>query len=278
MVKIPFHKMHGCGNDFILMDASYLAYNQYQYSNLAVLLCQFHTGIGADGLILLEKKGLSEDLPYRWHFYNSDGSRGEMCGNGARCAAWLAHQMGWAAEIHSFGIDEGVIEAEVFSLEKRVKITMPKPERVNLNDSIDINYEHWDIHTLWIGVPHLVAFVDNVDEIDIHTVGYNLLNEQKFAPQKINSNFVQILDKNTILIRTFERGVNAETFACGTGCTATAVVAQRLNLVNNPTTLITKDGTEMIISHDGEHWYLSGPVKYVFEGYITESYINDYLE
>lgn len=264
--KIPYVKMHGCGNDFVMIDNRSVGVPQDMMSEWAVRLCHRTLGIGADGLIFLDATPPSMVSDYIWHFYNADGSRGEMCGNGARCAALLAVRIGLAGNEHRIGTDAGPVLAEVDSAigEVRVQLTRPKELRTKL--SLDVEGMTFPVHYVNTGVPHVVVLTDNIEAIDVENLGRAIRYHGGFEPDGTNANFVQIEDRGNLLIRTYERGVEAETYACGTGCCAAVVVANTLGHVEPQVTLRTALGDELLVTLSDGEVFLQGPAVVVHEG------------
>ena len=159
MKKVRFHKMHGCGNDFVLIDNREAGVPRGVMADWARLLCARKLGVGADGLIFLENTPPERQGDYIWHFYNADGSRGEMCGNGSRCAAWLAVELGLAGPRHVFGSDAGLIEAEVRFEERLVRVELTHPRGLALHLSLEADGEIFDVNFVDTGVPHAVILL-----------------------------------------------------------------------------------------------------------------------
>ena len=267
--SVPFYKMHGCGNDFIIIDNRDLNLHPTIMGRWAKKLCQRAFGIHADGLFFLDTPPENSPLAYVWHFFNSDGSPGEMCGNAARCAARLAHAIGMAPADHIFGTLAGEIRATVMEQGPHageVRVQLPHPSHIDLNISLDINGESIKSHAVVVGVPHVVVFVDDVDVIDVCHIGSRIRYHDYFAPSGANVNFAQIKDRHSIRIRTYERGVEDETFACGTGAAATQFLSHRLNYTEDRAILMTTKGLNLAIDINEGSPYLQGPAELVFKG------------
>lgn len=213
MNKITFMKTVASGNDFVIVEK--LQRGSYNLPRLAREICNRKFGIGADGLLLLEK---SKKADIRMRIFNADGSEAQMCGNGARCAALYINKRN-VKIVTSAGIIESVINGN----NVRIKLTEPK----NLKVDIPINVNGRTLHVNFIdtGVPHTVIFVKGIDEIDVFGIGKKIRYHKKFKPCGTNVDFVEILNNNSIKVRTYERGVEDETLACGTGAVAAALVA-----------------------------------------------------
>jgi len=266
--SVPFYKMQGCGNDFVVIDNRELGIDETGMDMWAEKVCARAFGVSADGLFFLDN---SDDpaLDYRWYFYNSDGSRAEMCGNASRCAGKLAHAIGLAPAEHTFGTDAGPIKAQVL-LEGpdagRVKVQLTPPVGLETNIKIDIDGEPLTIHFADTGVPHVVVFVDDIDTLDVVDLGAKIRYHDHFAPAGTNVNFAQVKDESTMLLRTYERGVEAETYACGTGAAATQLVANTLNLTEERADLTTTGGEVLTIFLEDGNVFLQGAAELTFKG------------
>jgi diaminopimelate epimerase len=257
-MTIPFNKYQGTGNDFIIIDNREALFNP-DATQAIKTLCERRLGIGADGLILISDR---EGFDFEMKYFNSDGNESSMCGNGGRCAADFALRHSIAGEKQRFLTFDGVHRA--FISENLVKLGMNDVENIKI---IDGNYF---INT---GSPHYIIPVSNVKEIDVFTKGRKLRYSEIFAPEGTNVNFVELLD-NGIFVRTYERGVEDETFSCGTGVTASAISAVLSgHFVNGDINVMTKGGKLRVeFSFDKERItdiWLTGPATYVFEGVIT---------
>ncbi len=239
MKKIPFFKMNGSGNDFIVINnRENVVENTVDMSieEFVRRVCKRRESIGADGLILIEK---DNDYDFRWRFFNSDGSEVEMCGNGSRCAARFAFLNGIASLSMKFSTLAGVIEAEITGVNTvKVKLTNPKDYESKIKlEGIDMPASF--INT---GVPHVVYFVDNIDIVNVKELGAKTRYHDYFGDEGTNVNFAEVVDENTIKIRTYERGVEDETLACGTGSTAAAVIAVLEGKCESPVDVVTRSG------------------------------------
>lgn len=272
---MEFTKLQGSGNDFILIDNRdgkvYEALEKLGVclKEFVVKVCEPHTGVGADGLILIEEPEDPQNN-FRWQFFNSDGSEAEMCGNGSRCAVRFCYDAGIVNEEVRFETLAGVIRARVIDGGRRVKVqltppTEPVPKTIDLEDG---RVSGTFINT---GVPHFVVPVEDVEKIDVRKLGRAIRFHEEFKPKGTNVNFIQV-SKNEVRIRTYERGVESETLACGTGATASAIVAYRTGLVRSkPVEVITRSGEVLRIDFDDSfrNVFLEGPVKKVFEGFLS---------
>lgn len=260
-MKLPFCKYHGAGNDFILIDNR--KGNIKLTSKQIQSLCHRRFGVGADGLILLE----SAQAPFQYYmaFYNSDGTEGTMCGNGGRCLVAFADKLG-ITDHHFLAIDG---EHSAFVLEKSGNNTLVK---LQLGDVEEVQTYEKNSYVVQTGSPHLVRFVPDVQAIDVHTEGAYWRSHPDFGTKGVNVNFVEILDQGCLYVRTFERGVEAETWACGTGSVASALavhVHTNSQLVH--WTIQTKGGNlqvEYAPENTGfKKVFLTGGAVLVFTGY-----------
>jgi len=267
MKPIPFYKMNGCGNDFIIIDGR----SARMPSDLVAFIrqvCRRKLSIGADGLILIEASGRYD---FQWQFYNSDGSRAEMCGNGARCAARFAHEMGIAGQKMVFKTDAGPIEAEMRGTQVKLKMTTPGDSRIDF--SIDVSGGKQVLSTINTGVPHVVLELDGLAEVEIVPLGREIRYHETFAPAGANVNFVSPAGGGSLQVRTYERGVEDETLACGTGCVAAALITAARRGWPSPIPVTTRSGGILTIyfQRDGDHFrevYLEGDARIVYTGEI----------
>jgi diaminopimelate epimerase len=268
--SVPFYKMQGCGNDFVVIDNREIGVPVDAMSDWAKAVCARAFGVCADGLFFLENAD-DPSLAYRWHFYNSDGSRAEMCGNASRCAGKLAHAIGLAPAEHAFGTDAGPIKAKVLldgPDEGRVKVQLTPPLKTETGIDIEVDGAPLTVHFSDTGVPHTVAFVDDVASVDIMDLGPKIRYHERFAPAGTNVNFAQIVDDATILLRTYERGVEAETYACGTGAAATQLLAHKLGLTGEKADLTTSGNEVLTVFLENDTVYLQGAAELTFQGQL----------
>ncbi|MFU8819618.1 MAG: diaminopimelate epimerase [Desulfurivibrio sp.] len=265
---VSFTKMSGAGNDFILLDHRRpLFEDTVAAQRFAKAVCERKFSVGADGLILIEN---SEQADFRWQFFNADGSIAEMCGNGARCAARFAHERGIAPARMTFLTLAGMIEAEVAG--SAVLLTMTPPGAGRLNQRLaGPDGREVTIHSLNTGVPHAVIFPDEIEQAPVREWGHHFRFHPHFAPAGSNVNFVGLVGENLLKVRTYERGVEDETLACGTGAVASALVAARLGRVASPTRIITSGREELVIHYrltgeDFSQVRLEGPADFIYEG------------
>lgn len=267
-MTLDFVKMNGAGNDFILID------NRAGKINLTteqiVRLCDRQRGIGADGLFLLVPN-TSGKAEWSWDFYNSDGSTADMCGNGARCFARFVQSVVGAADKTSFETGAGVISATFHGARVTVNLTTPKDLR--LDEIVPAAGAKLNIHSLNTGVPHAVLFVPDADQAMVQQLGSEIRYHAHFKPKGTNVNFVQVLGSNHIRVRTYERGVEGETLACGTGVTAAALVSSRVHRFTSPVKVQVQGGDtlEVTWTDAGDGFAdvkLNGPADFVFKGTI----------
>jgi diaminopimelate epimerase len=258
MKKTQFYKYQGTGNDFVLIDNRD---NFFDRNNQKLIesLCHRRFGIGADGLMLLEK---SEKASFTMRYYNSDGRESSMCGNGGRCIAAFATDLGVvnAGESFSFdavdGMHEALVEGDVVSLK------MVDVKGVRVYD------EGFFLDT---GSPHFIKFVKDPSEIDVYEQGKFWRHHELFAPDGTNVNFVGPVKDGKVIMRTFERGVEDETWSCGTGAVASAI-ATFVNSGEGNSFVMSVPGGELTVSFNAvdeetfDNIWLKGPAKYVFEG------------
>jgi diaminopimelate epimerase len=233
-------------------------------------VCTLKLSVGADGVIFVED---SDQADFRWDFYNADGSSAEMCGNGGRCVARYALARNIAAEKMSFETTAGIITAEVKDNHVRICLTASVDLRQDIK--IDLNGKTYAVDSLNTGVPHAIVFSDNVAEEDVCELGRGIRNHKVFSPAGTNVDFVQRQGDGSLRVRTYERGVERETLACGTGVVASVLLASQRNLVSPPVKVQTQGGEVLTVDFSmangtfGEV-FLEGPVKTVFEGTIVE--------
>ncbi len=260
--------MNGAGNDFVLVDGR--AQKQTLSGAQIVRLCDRHRGVGADGVIfLVPSAGGRAD--WAWRFYNSDGSTGEMCGNGARCFAHFVRSRTGMDRDFSFETEAGIIRASFQGTQVSVSLTQPK--NLLLNELVPLSTGPTTLHSLNTGVPHAVLYVADADKAMLEQLGPEIRRHPHFAPRGTNVNFVQVLGANRIRVRTFERGVEGETLACGTGVTASALISSRVHKFTSPVQVQVQGGDRLEVSFadrngDFSDVRLTGPAEFVFEGRI----------
>ncbi|MGQ9669905.1 diaminopimelate epimerase [Desulfosoma sp.] len=272
MERIPFFKMTGSGNDFILIDNRRGMIPSERCPDLVKAVCRRKLSAGADGVILIEN---DPECDFAWRFYNADGSEAEMCGNGARCAARFAHLQGIVSRsTMTFRTLAGKIQAHVDGLRVRVQMTPPHGYRPNVD--VVVADQTLCVHAINTGVPHVVFFLDSPNTLsqwDVFSVGRALRYHSLFAPAGTNANFVAVLGPSQLKIRTYERGVEEETLACGTGSIAAALIAAAHGYVRPPVHVETQSGETLVIHfhQEGEEFrdvFLEGDARVVYEGLL----------
>ena len=265
---LTFTKMNGAGNDFVVVDNrdEKLALDKAQIARL----CDRHRGVGADGLLAVEPAENGAD--FRMRYYNSDGGEAEMCGNGARCFARFAQRVSGKKGDISFETQAGVISAKFFG--DLVQIQMSEPHSLHLHETVEAAGEKLTVHSLNTGVPHAVVFVSDLEAVDVRNLGAALRYHPHFAPKGTNANFVGQIDPQTIAIRTYERGVEDETLACGTGMVACALIFHELTTAASPIQVRVRGGDTLEIGfhHEGGRYRevtLTGPADVAFEGQVA---------
>ncbi len=260
MQTVQFYKYQGTGNDFIMIDDREEKFD-LEAHDLIKGLCDRKFGIGADGLILIREHQYAD---FEMVYYNADGYQTSLCGNGSRCAVHFAGFLGMVSNDCSFQTIEGILQAKLEG--DQVEINMPDVS------SVDQTNEDYFLHT---GSPHYVRFVNQVEDYDVYENGRKIRYSDLYKKEGINVNFVESLGNGKIFVRTYERGVEDETYSCGTGVTAAAIAYGRLNGLNNiqiktlggdlNVNFQPKDGTGFCNVH------LKGPAKMVFKGEIEIS-------
>ena len=270
MDKIEFYKMSGSGNDFIIIDNRNNIVDENSLSNFIANVCRRKMAVGADGMILVEN---SDDADFKWRFFNSDGSVAEMCGNGARCVARFAYLNNIAGSNMSFETLAGLVKAEV--IEERVKVKMTNPSELKADDAVELKNGLVSISSINTGVPHVVMVKDSIDDIDIVKIGREIRYHDKFSPAGTNVNFACRIKNNTIAVRTYERGVEDETLACGTGAVASAIIMANKMKIDSPLSVLTRSGGYLNIffkERDGQYYdiYLEGDARIIYKAQLWE--------
>ena len=272
---IKFTKMSGAGNDFIFIDNRQGTIAHSVQSSMAALVCKRMFSVGADGIMFIER---SEKADFSWQFYNADGSLAEMCGNGARCAARYAFRQGIAGEKMSFETLAGIIHAELCG-DNSVCLQMTSPENPRTDLSVSLDGTDYAVDFVDTGVPHAVVYVDGlcpIDEVPIKKWGSLLRHHQLFTPRGTNVNFISLAASGELIVRTYERGVEDETMACGTGAVAAALYAAKRLGVKSPITVRSSGGEKLKISFEmaenieETEPFLTGPARIIYEGELSE--------
>ncbi len=272
-MTLDFTKMNGAGNDFVVVDNR--ALDLPLSAARIALLCDRHRGVGADGLLAVEPS--QDGADFRMRYYNADGGEAEMCGNGARCFARFARQLtGGSCESLKFETQAGVITADFHG--DQVCVGMSKPHGYAAGTALSVHGSDVDVAFLNTGVPHAVVAVDDLTAVDVRTTGAALRYHEHFAPRGTNVNFVQSDEPGKIRIRTYERGVEDETLACGTGVVACALIHHLATGAQSPISVGVKGGDTMSVGFESsdqagefDHVTLTGPADFVFSGSITIS-------
>jgi diaminopimelate epimerase len=277
MKNIDFFKMSGSGNDFIIVDNRNKVVDEIDLPNFIAKACRRKMSVGADGFILVEN---TDGADFKWRFYNSDGSVAEMCGNGARCVARYAYLNGIAGPEMSFETQAGMIQARVAG--DYVKVKMTDPFDLKMDYTIELKNGPLAISSVNTGVPHAVIVKDSIDTVEVVKVGREIRFIDRFAPAGTNVNFVCHLKDNIIAIRTYERGVEDETLACGTGAIASAIVMACQKKLTSPVTVQTRSGGYLNIfcqEKDGKYHdiYLEGDARIIYKAQLWEDALKDDL-
>ena len=269
MNTIRFTKMHGAGNDFVLVDDRNGEFPER--GNLIAAMAADRTGIGCEGVILIRKSAKAD---FMMKFFNPDGTAAELCGNGARCAAAFARRIGAVTSISmTFETGAGLVDAEIVD-EGLVKVWMPEPTgrkygmEANCDEDGVVNGDF-----LVVGVPHFIVPVANVAKEAVSEKGRKIRLSAAFSPNGTNVDFVQYIAPNRAILRTYERGVEAESGACGTGAVATAVAGVEAHGMSLPMHVRSSQGYDLVVEGDyrqsqGTGFTLTGPVRVIFDGEI----------
>ncbi|MBM4175530.1 MAG: diaminopimelate epimerase [Ignavibacteria bacterium] len=284
MKLISFTKMTGAGNDFILFDDESIELTPEKIK----ILCSRNYGIGADGILTIHKSQL---VNFKILYYNSDGSGGALCANGARCAVKYLYEKGRIGRKTQFEFVGQIFRAEVLNEHSILQWINP-PYSIKLNFKVEAAGQLFNANYVDIGSKHLIIVVDDIlintsykqslakdlTQVDVNSLGKELRYHSDFAPDGLNVNFIQMIDKDQISIRTYERGVEAETLACGSGCVSSAIIAFLVKNLNKPIKVKTFGGEVLQVDFkydEGKFTNISliGPAKQVFEGKIDFSTI-----
>lgn len=270
MEQITFFKMSGSGNDFIIVDNRRKVVSDTNLEHFVTQICRRKMSVGADGFILIEN---ADNADFSWQFFNSDGSRAEACGNGARCAARFAFLNGIAGPDMSFDTDAGIIHARVD--DDRAKVKVPDPADLKTDYTLKLQNSSLTISSVNTGVPHVVIIVEDLDDVDVQQLGREIRYLERFAPAGTNVNFVCLQAEGGIEIRTYERGVEGETLACGTGSIAAAIVTACQTNIPSPVKVLTQSGEHLNIYYkkaDGKFYdvHLEGDARIIYKGELHE--------
>ena len=250
---LPFAKMSGSGNDFVMIDNRDGLLAAEALPEFTRRVCRRGIGLGADGVVTIEPLDRDQlDAHFRWRYINADGSAGEMCGNGAMCGARFAVDAGIAPHSCVFQTPSGLVRAEVAASGPLVRIAMPDSGPLAAPVVLDVLGRRVTFHPVRAGVPHAVGIVEDADGFadaaSFAAWGKAIRQHPHFAPEGVNVNLVHKVDGNTLRMRTYERGVEAETLACGTGSVASAIVATRELGMTSPLSVITSSGRPLQVT------------------------------
>jgi diaminopimelate epimerase len=237
--------MQGSGNDFILIDNRKGVLKGKNLGDLAVSVCDRHYSVGADGLIAIVP---SRKADFKWRFFNADGSEAEMCGNGSRCVARYAYLKKIAGKNMAFETLAGIIQAHV--KHERVTVQLTGATGLRMNIAVPLETGHRMGHFINTGVPHLVYLSKDLQNEDVERIGRTTRHHELFKPAGTNVNFIQIQGPHKLQVRTYERGVEGETLACGTGSVAAALVAGSIGAVSSPVEVATWGGEKLKVSYE----------------------------
>ncbi len=270
MEQIQFAKVCGAGNDFFIIDHR----NEHLKGleqHIVSKYCPRKYGIGADGFMLIES---SDCADFKMRIFNRDGSEADMCGNGARCIALYAHKIGLCSDTMTIETGAGILEGEVTG-SQTVKLKMSVPHGMVLHREVSIDHHAMVTHFINTGVEHVVVFVPDNETVDVQHVGSAIRYHDIHAPTGTNVNFVQCVGDNTISIRTYERGVEGETLACGTGAVASALISAIMHNYISPVHVKTRGGALLTVYFKLQadqmvtDVYLEGEARVVYEGHFV---------
>jgi diaminopimelate epimerase len=269
MKKTRFWKMSGSGNDFVVIDRRDPSLIE-DLSRFTQKVCRRKVSVGADGALFLEE---STRADFTMRTFNADGSEAEMCGNGARCIARFAYLQGIAGKTMTFETLAGIVNAEINR--ERVKIKMGDPRDLTLHRKIFVEGKEYLVHSVNSGVPHAVLLYQTLEDAPVLDLGRKIRFHEVFSPAGTNVNFIDVTDCHHISIRTYERGVEDETLACGTGAVASALASSVLGLVDSPVFLRTRGGEVLMayFQRDGLEFsevFLEGSTAVAYEGELWE--------
>jgi len=257
-MKIHFNKYHGTGNDFIIIDNRK---KEFDKKNVKLIrnLCNRRTGIGADGLMLLEK---DKKHDFKMLYFNSDGKEGTMCGNGGRCIVAFAQTLNIISDLTIFNAIDGVHTAKISK--KNISLKM---------SDVSVIKKFRDGYLLDTGSPHFVCFKRNNSDIDVNKLGNKIRNEERFQPNGVNVNFAKVSGKYLDIL-TYERGVEAETLSCGTGSVAASIASAYFKKSNEYKLIVNTKGGKLEVTFEKknnkyQNIWLSGPVVKAFEGHFS---------
>lgn len=302
MRQIKFVKLAGCGNDFILVDARQKSFSGNP-STLARAWCDRKRGIGADGLLLAlpsrkprwTKAGVVQrgKAAARMRIFNPDGSEAQMCGNGLRCLVWYLHTRNSRCTEFSVETHAGVMQAQIIWPEgrgaasssrsrgkERVRLYLSRPKSLRFGQKLKAAGKSYQVHFVNSGVPHAVLLVSHLEKVEMDCLGPVIRHHRLFKPAGTNVNAVRIDSPHRIAIRTYERGVEGETLACGTGAVAAVVIGTALGKLASPVQVKTAGGESLRVgfTQNRKPWedlYLEGPAQILFKGEISRTSLSN---
>ena len=244
MIELSFSKYSGAGNDFILIDNRDKSFPYYRKELIPAMAVR-KVSIGADGVIFLEQ---SDKADFKMRYFNCDGGEAEMCGNGARCVIAFAKKLGMEREKYTIETMERILNARF--VDNEIEVEMGPPVDVKLDLSIGAGGRGYTVHYINTGVPHAILFTDNIQNVDVVGLGREIRYHKQFQPGGANVDFVEVDDEDYIKIRTYERGIEDETLACGTGMTAAAIISHLVRKVKKPMWLLVRSNEILRVDFD----------------------------
>lgn len=264
--NFAFCKLTGAGNDFIAVDNRNGQHDRLLTEEFIRGVCSRAISVGGDGFLELRN---DDEVDFFMVYYNNDGKRVEMCGNGGRCIVRFAFETGIISgkSVVKFRSDSGIHRAEL--VDKEIKLWMTKPVKNFTDKKIISNKSKWSVSGINTGVPHAVIFVENIDKVDVNLIAPDIRSSDLFGPPGANVDFVSIRDGG-IFIRTFERGVEAETLACGTGAVAAALISNEKNLIELPVSVHVRSGMILTVGVDMDKPWIQGEARLVYKGELRD--------
>jgi len=270
MEQVRFSKVSGAGNDFVIIDNRKNIIPE-DSANFIEKVCARRVSVGADGMLLVENSDVAD---FKMRYFNSDGGEVETCGNGARCIARFAHDEKIVPSNEmTFETRAGVYEARV--MKETVKLRVGNAVDMRLNFPLKLSDGEHIVSFVNSGVPHVVFFVDDLEDTDVVKLGSETRYHHDFKPAGTNANFIKMRSAEALDIRTYERGVEDETLACGTGCIASAIASAALGNAASPVTAYTRGGYTLKIyftldSQGAEDVFLEGDARIIYRGHLSE--------
>lgn len=265
---MKFTKAVATGNDFIIIDNRDGTVTD-SIPGLAKELCRPKYSVGADGLLVIEESKIAD---FKMRIFNPDGSEAKMCGNGSRCVALYAAKREVAKSGMTIETLAGVLDAAVN--EDCVKVKLTDPRDIKWNFCLTIGKCPYRLNFVDTGVPHVIHFVDDLENVDVKAVGHGIRHHEEFAPSGANADFVKVVGKGRIQVRTYERGVEDETLACGTGAVASAIITAEVEKAASPITVETRSGEKLKVyfemkDNEFKNVYLEGAAKLVYDAELS---------